>query len=228
MCGKGIFMMVIDGVKADGYIFGVALNYKCLYQKFESIFNEKPYIAEPEKPVLFIKTPNTRSISGQKIFKRKGDVVQAGPCVGVVIGQTTSRVSVTQAEQSISGYVVVNELSLPEESYYRPVVKAKCQDGFCVIGDVIEKSKIADPKSLELRVFINNELKQTGTTANWIRTPAQLISEVSQFMTLHEGDLLLTGTPYGRVEIKSGDEVRVEIDQLGSVTNRIQLEGFRA
>jgi 5-oxopent-3-ene-1,2,5-tricarboxylate decarboxylase/2-hydroxyhepta-2,4-diene-1,7-dioate isomerase len=133
---KGIFMMVIDGVKADGYIFGVALNYKCLYQRFESIFNEKP--------VLFIKTPNTRSISGQKIFKRKGDVVQAGPCVGVVIGQTTSRRSVTQAEQSIAGYVVVNELSLPEESYYRPVVKAKCQDGFCVIGDVVEKIEVTD------------------------------------------------------------------------------------
>jgi 5-oxopent-3-ene-1,2,5-tricarboxylate decarboxylase/2-hydroxyhepta-2,4-diene-1,7-dioate isomerase len=47
-------------------------------------------------------------------------------------------------------------------------------------------------------------------------------------MALHEGDILLTGTPYGRVEIKSGDEVRVEIDQLGSVTNLIQLERFRA
>lgn len=221
-------MSSLAKINSQGNIFGVALNYQCLYATLQQSFQEKPYVAEPKNVVLFVKTPNTRSVSGQTIFKRQGDVVQAGPCVAVVIGQTTTRVDVAQAEQSIAGFTVVNELSLPEESYYRPAVKAKCQDGFCVMGDVVAKAEVTHPEQLELRVFVNGELKQTGTTANWVRSPAQLISEISQFMTLHEGDVILTGTPLGRVEVQSGDEVRIEVDQLGSVSNRIQAEEVAA
>lgn len=209
----------------NGNIFGIALNYKDLYEVLKAQFNEKPYLSEPKKPVLFIKTPNTRNQSGAPIVKRKGDILQAGPTLGIVIGKCTSRVSKSDALQHIAGYVVVNELSLPEESYYRPAVKAKCQDGFCVIGTPIAKEQIQNIDQLELRVFVNGELKQQGTTANWIRTPEQIIEEISESMPLNEGDIILTGTPYGRVDLQDGDVVRIEIDQLGSVTNTIQQQG---
>ena len=218
-------MSELKNVKIDGNIFGIALNYKDLYKNLQAQFNEKPYVNEPKKPVLFIKTPNTRNQSGNHVIKQKDDILQAGPSLGIVIGKSTSRVSKSEALQHIAGYVVVNELSLPEESYYRPAIKAKCQDGFCVIGTPVAKDQVQNINQLDLRVFINGELKQQGTTANWIRTPEQIIEEISEYMPLNEGDIILTGTPYGRVDLQAGDEVRIEIDQLGSVTNTVQEEG---
>lgn len=218
-------MSELKNVKIDGNVFGIALNYKDLYEKLQTQFNEKPYVNEPKKPVLFIKTPNTRNQSGNHVIKQKDDILQAGPSLGIVIGKSTSRVSKSEALQHIAGYVVVNELSLPEESYYRPAIKAKCQDGFCVIGTPVAKDQVQNINQLDLRVFINGELKQQGTTANWIRTPEQIIEEISEYMPLNEGDIILTGTPYGRINLQAGDEVRIEIDQLGSVTNTVQEEG---
>lgn len=218
-------MSELNKISMDGNIFGIALNYKCLYEKLQAQFNEKPYVNEPKKPVLFIKTPNTRNTSGNPVIKKKGDILQAGPSLGIVIGKSTSRVLESDATAHIAGYVVVNELSLPEESYYRPAIKAKCQDGFCVLGTVVATDAVTDLNQLALRVYVNGELRQEGTTANWIRTPEQIIEEISEYMPLNEGDIILTGTPFGRVDLNTGDEVRVEIDQLGSVTNTIQEEG---
>lgn len=218
-------MSELNAIGTDGHVFGIALNYKCLYEKLQAQFNEKPYVNEPKKPVLFIKTPNTRNYSGQPVVKKKADILQAGPSIGIVIGKSTTRVSKSEIADHIAGYVVVNEWSLPEESYYRPAIKAKCQDGFCVIGTPVQSEQVTDLNNLALRVFVNGELKQEGTTANWIRTPAQIIEEISEYMPLNAGDIILTGTPYGRVSVVAGDEVRVEVDQLGSVTNTVQEEG---
>ncbi len=218
-------MSELNKISTDGNIFGIALNYKCLYEKIQAQFNEKPYVNEPKKPVLFIKTPNTRNQSGNPVVKQKDDILQAGPALGIVVGKSTSRVSENDALAHVAGFVTVNELSLPEDSYYRPAIKAKCQDGFCVLGTPVAADAVTDLNNLTLRVYVNGELKQEGTTANWIRTPAQIIEEISEYMPLNEGDIILTGTPDGRVDVQAGDEVRVEIDQLGSVTNTIQEEG---
>ncbi len=218
-------MSELNKINTDGNVFGIALNYKCLYEKLQAQFNEKPYVNEPKKPVLFIKTPNTRNVSGNPVVKKKGETLQAGPTIGIVIGKSTTRVLKSDAAAHIAGYVVVNELSLPEESYYRPAIKAKCQDGFCVVGTPVAASEVSNLSDLSLKVFVNGELKQEGNSANWIRTPEQIIEEISEYMPLNEGDIILTGTPYGRVDLQAGDEVRIEIDQLGSVTNTIQEEG---
>lgn len=218
-------MSELNKINISGNIFGIALNYKCLYERLQKSFNEKPYLNEPKKPVLFIKTPNTRNVSGHPVIKKQSEVLQAGPTLGIVIGKSTTRVSKNDAAAHIAAYVVVNELSLPEVSYYRPAVKAKCQDGFCVIGTPVDKSQVTDISNLSLKVFVNGTLKQEGTTANWLRTPEQIIEEISEYMPLNEGDIILTGTPYGRVAVEAGDEVRIEIEQLGSVINTIQEEG---
>lgn len=215
----------LNKINVQGNIFGIALNYKGLFNSLKAKFNEKPYVKEPIKPVLFIKTPNTRNASGNTVVKQVEDTLQAGPAVGVVIGKSTNRVKKTDAQAYIAGYVVINELSLPEDSYYRPAIKAKCQDGFCVIGEAVAQNLVADVQNLELRVFVNGELKQTGNTSDWIRSPRQLIEEISEYMPLNEGDIIITGTPLGRVSLLDGDVVRVEIDQLGAVENTIQEQG---
>ncbi|MDQ1207723.1 5-oxopent-3-ene-1,2,5-tricarboxylate decarboxylase/2-hydroxyhepta-2,4-diene-1,7-dioate isomerase [Acinetobacter baylyi] len=211
----------VESIKTDGNIFGVALNYKCLYESLRTSFNKKPYINEPIKPVLFIKTPNTRNVDQGQVIKQKNQILQAGPSLGVVIGKSTSRVSQADAIDHIAGYVVINEFSLPEDTYYRPAIKAKCQDGFCAIGDVVAKQHVQQVNQLQLSVWVNGELKQQGTTANWIRSPEQLIAEMSDYMILNEGDIILTGTPLGRVDLENGDEVTIEIEQIGKLTNHI-------
>ncbi|WP_120429766.1 fumarylacetoacetate hydrolase family protein [Acinetobacter baylyi] len=214
-------MEYVESIKTDGNVFGIALNYKCLYESLRTSFNEKPYINEPIKPVLFIKTPNTRNVDQGCVIKQKNQILQAGPSLGVVIGKSTSRVSQEDALEHIAGYVVVNEFSLPEDTYYRPAIKAKCQDGFCAIGQVVAKEHLQQVNQLQLCVWVNGELKQQGTTANWIRSPEQLIAEMSDYMILNEGDIILTGTPLGRVDLENGDEVTIEIEQIGKLTNHI-------
>lgn len=218
-------MSTSNSIDTQGNIFGIALNYKSLYETLKQQFNEKPYVKEPVKPVLFIKTPNTRNQSGQAVIKRAGEILQAGPAVGIVIGKSTSRVKKSDANAHIAGYVVINELSLPEDSYYRPAIKAKCQDGFCVLGNAVAKDQVTDVDHLELRVYVNGELKQTGNTSDWIRSPEQIIEEISDYMPLSEGDIIITGTPLGRVDLQHGDVVRVEVDQLGAIENTITEEG---
>ena len=211
---------------ASGTLFGVALNYQGLLQQHHAAFVEAPYKQLPVKPVLFVKTPNTRNRhEGQVVFPAGVQRLQPGPALGVVIGKTASRVSVANALEHVAGYTIVNEVSLPEDSYYRPAVKAKCRDGFCPVGpELVPASQVPNPDALGLRLYVNGELRQHNNTANCVRPVAQLIAEISEFMTLHAGDILITGTPEGRVDVQPGDRVDIEIDGLGKLTNHIVAE----
>lgn len=210
---------------ANGTLFGVALNYNGLLKQRLAEFEQAPYKQAPVKPVLFIKTPNTRNAHGAKVIHPAGERLQPGPALGVVIGKDASRVSAEEALAYVAGYTIVNEYSLPEDSYYRPAVKAKCRDGFCAIGpELVPVSVIADPHQLTLKLYVNDVVVQENTTANLVRGIPQLIAELSEFMTLHAGDVLITGTPEGRVDVQPGDRVDVEIDGLGKLTNHIVAE----
>lgn len=211
---------------AYGTLFGIALNYKGLLDSRMEEFQQPPYQKPPVKPVLFIKTPNTRNADGQPVVFPAGvERLQPGPALGVVIGKRASRVSEADAMSHVAGYTIINEFSLPEDSYYRPAVKAKCRDGFCPMGpELVEASQVADVNALTLRLTVNGEVRQENTTANWVRTLPQLIAELSEFMTLDEGDVLITGTPEGRVDVKPGDTVVVEITGLGKLTNTVVAE----
>jgi len=207
-----------------GTIFGVALNDRRLLAQWLDEFNQPPYQTPPQKPVLFIKTPNTLNCDGGQVVQPRGERLQPGPTLGVVIGRDASRVKAADALGHIAGYVIANEFSLPEDSYYRPAVKAKCRDGFCALGALVPTAEMPDAGQLGIRLRVNGEVRQTGSTADWVRPLPELIEAITEFMTLHAGDVLLTGTPPGRVDVQPGDEVIVEIDGLGQLTNPIVAE----
>lgn len=211
---------------ATGTIFGVALNYHSLFDSKLAEFGEAPYKAPPTKPVLFIKTANTRNRhQGTVTFPASCDRLQPGPAIGVVIGRKASRVSKDDALSYVAGLTIVNEFSLPEDSYYRPAVKAKCRDGFCPMGpELVELAGVTDPDQLVVKLFVNGELRQEGNTSDWVRSIPELLVDITEFMTLNEGDVLITGTPGGRVDVKPGDQVVVEVSGLGSLTNTIVAE----
>jgi len=208
---------------ASGTLFGVALNYQGLLKQHLAEFEQPPYQKPPVKPVLFIKTPNTRNQhDAEVVHPGPGERLQPGPTLAVVMGKSASRVSPAEALDYVAGYTVVNEFSLPEDSYYRPAVKAKCRDGFCAIGpELIPSTQIANPHSLTIKLYVNGEVRQQNTTANFVRNIPLLIAEISEFMTLHAGDVLITGTPEGRVDVQPGDTVEVEISGLGRLVNHI-------
>ncbi|WP_321355810.1 fumarylacetoacetate hydrolase family protein [Pseudomonas extremaustralis] len=208
---------------ASGTLFGVALNYQGLLKQHLAEFEQPPYQKPPVKPVLFIKTPNTRNQhDAEVVHPGPGERLQPGPALAVVMGKSASRVSPAEALDYVAGYTVVNEFSLPEDSYYRPAVKAKCRDGFCAIGpELIPSTQIANPHSLTIKLYVNGEVRQQNTTANFVRNIPLLIAEISEFMTLHAGDVLITGTPEGRVDVQPGDTVEVEISGLGRLVNHI-------
>lgn len=211
---------------ACGTLFGVALNYQGLLQSHLQSFKQPPYQQPPVKPVLFIKTPNTRnSHEAPVVFPQGVERLQPGPALGVVIGKRASRVRLEDALEHVAGYTIVNEFSLPEDSYYRPAVKAKCRDGFCPIGpQLVPAADVADPHQLSIELFVNDERVQHNSTANLVRNIPQLIADISEFMTLHAGDVLITGTPEGRVDVRPGDRVEVRISGLGRLANSIVAE----
>ncbi|PNV95811.1 MULTISPECIES: fumarylacetoacetate hydrolase family protein [Pseudomonas] len=211
---------------AGGTLFGVALNYQGLLQSHLQSFTQPPYQKPPVKPVLFIKTPNTRnSHEAPVVFPQGVERLQPGPALGVVIGKRASRVRLEDALEHVAGYTIANEFSLPEDSYYRPAVKAKCRDGFCALGpELVPAAEVADPHALSLELWVNGERVQHNSTANLVRSIPQLIAEISEFMTLHPGDVLITGTPEGRVDVRPGDRVEVQISGLGRLANTIVAE----
>jgi len=211
---------------AYGTLFGVALNDQDLFDSLLPTFHQAPHKQPPAHPVLFIKTPNTRNFHGGKVAKPAGERLQPGPALGVVMGKAASRVTQQDALAYVAGYTIVNEFSLPEDSYYRPAVKAKCRDGFCALGPVVTPAvAVSNPQALGIRLFVNGRVRQQGSTARQVRSAAALIAQLSRFMTLNAGDVLITGTPPGRVDVQPGDVVAVEIDGLGRLENTVIEEG---
>jgi 5-oxopent-3-ene-1,2,5-tricarboxylate decarboxylase/2-hydroxyhepta-2,4-diene-1,7-dioate isomerase len=106
-------------------------------------------------------------------------------------------------------------------------VKAKGWDTFGPLGPwLVTAGELTDPTNLELRTLVNGELRQHGNTRDLIYTIPQIIAFVSEFLTLQENDVLLTGTPRGISRIHPGDVVRVEIDGIGALENQVVKDQY--
>jgi 5-oxopent-3-ene-1,2,5-tricarboxylate decarboxylase/2-hydroxyhepta-2,4-diene-1,7-dioate isomerase len=206
-------------------VFGALLNYKGALAALGDQVTQAPYKAPPQAPVLYIKTANTFSADGAAI-PLSADVkeVQIGAALGIVIGKTATRVSTDKALDYVAGYVVVNDVSVPHDSFYRPAVRYKCRDGFCPIGEIVARDAVTNPDALRVCVYINDKLVQENTTANLVRPVARLIADVTDFMTLSPGDVLLVGTPENPPLARNGDQVVIEIEQVGRLSNTVGTE----
>lgn len=210
----------------SGTIYGTLLNYKGALAAIGDAANQPPYKELPKAPILYIKPANTIIGYGMPIPLPEGIAeIEVGASVGVVIGQTATRVSAQNALDYVAGYTIVNDVSVPHTSVYRPAVSQKCRDGFCPVGPwVVERAAITNPNALGLRVYINGELKQENHTSNLIRSVARLMADVTEFMTLYPGDILLVGVPEGAPLAKTGDHIKIEIDEIGSLENTVVME----
>ena len=150
--------------------------------------------------------------------------------LGIVIGRRTKRVPQEKALDHVFGYFVANDVSARDWQFHSPTFTiGKSFDTHGPIGPwIVTADEIDDPQQLDLRCYVNGELRQSNNTRHMIHRIDEQISYLSQAFTLEPGDLIATGTPEGvgigrdpQVFLRSGDLVRCEIDGIGAIENRV-------
>ncbi|MGB3262194.1 fumarylacetoacetate hydrolase family protein [Paenisporosarcina sp.] len=204
-----------------GTVYGTLLNFRGTLERLGDAVNDKPYLSPPVAPVLYIKPANTFNRYGAGIPVPENESnLEMGASLGIVIGKTAVALTKETAMDYVAGYTIVNDVSVPHASLFRPAVQHKCRDGFCSIGPwIIDRDELKNPDDVIIRVYINDELKQENSTNNLIRPVARLLVDVTEFMTLSQGDVLLVGVPENAPLAKTGDKVRIEIEGVGSLEN---------
>jgi len=181
----------------------------------------------PAEPVLFMKA--TSAICGPNdpvIIPRGSKKTDWEVELGVVIGKPAKYVDQAQALQHVAGYCVINDVSERAWQIERggQWTKGKSGDNFGPIGPwLVTPDQIGDPQNLSMWLSVNGEKVQNGSTRTMVYGVAHLVSYLSQFMTLHPGDIISTGTPPGvglgmkpPRYLKAGDVVELGIENLGS------------
>lgn len=204
-------------------VVGAALNTRQALAALGEAVDAPPYKAAPKAPVLYIKPANTYARHGD-VITLPADVaeVEVGACLGVVFARRATRVSEAEALDYVAGYRVVADLSVPHASYFRPALKQKCRDGFCPIGlDLAPVAMVGDPDALDIEVRIDGQVAQRASTADLIRPVARLIADVTRFMTLEAGDILLAGAPHGAPQARAGQRYEISISRVGTLGNAL-------
>jgi 5-oxopent-3-ene-1,2,5-tricarboxylate decarboxylase/2-hydroxyhepta-2,4-diene-1,7-dioate isomerase len=204
-------------------VYGVLLNFKNEMASLGDAVNQPPYKAPPKAPVMYVKPANTWAGDGAPIALPGGEAaLQPGVSLGIVFGRTTVRASEDAALDGVAGFTVVNDVRLPHSSFYRPALKQLCRDGFCVVGSrIVPAAQVADLSALRLRSYVNGVLRQEATTAELVRPIRRLIADVSSFMSLGPGDILMVGVPADRPIAREGDRIKVEVEGIGSLENAV-------
>ena len=196
--------------------------------------NYKSHVKEqdgrfPASPVLFAKARSCVIKDGDEIiYPEKVKQLDYEVELAAVIGKKTKDVGPGDVLSCIYGYTVFNDITArdlqkSEGQWYR----AKSFDTFGPLGpEVIRREKLGDPQDMNLRSYINDELRQDGNTSDMIFGVYELISYISRSITLFPGDLVSTGTPSGvgifsrdKRLLKPGDKVTCEIEGIGRITN---------
>lgn len=209
--------------RLSGTVYGTLLNHRLALEQLGDTVNEPPYKGAPQAPVLYIKPRNTLARSGDEIpVPADAGALEVGAALGLVIGRTANRVPEDEALQHVAGYTVVADYSVPHDSFYRPSVRFKALDHSCPIGSfVVPRERIDDPTSLMTSVYVDGTLVQTTTTSGMVRNAARLIADVTEFMTLSPGDVLMLGVAFGAPRVAAGHRVSVAIQMIGRLDNTL-------
>ncbi len=206
-----------------GKIVCVGMNYSCHIKEQDGRF--------PESPVLFSKANSSIIKDGDKIvYPQEVDELDYEVELAVIIGRQASRIREEEVYDHIYGYTILNDITArdiqrTEGQWFR----AKSFDTFAPIGPhIVLAEDIGNPQDLNLRSYVNFELRQDSNTSSMIFGIKRLISYISHSMTLMAGDLIATGTPAGvgvfmkdKKLLNPGDEITCEIEKIGKLTNLV-------
>lgn len=204
-----------------GTVIALGLNYADHVKELSKELSS----TSAEEPLAFLKTAS--SVIGHRGHTpRPVDVkFMHYECeLAVVIGRTARRVKAADALAHVAGYTVANDYAVRDhlENWYRPNLRVKNRDGGTVLGPwFVSADAVPDPQALALRTRVNGVVTQQGHTSHMIHSVAALVEYLSGFMTLQPGDIILTGTPEGVVNVNPGDVVETEIDGIGTLVNTV-------
>ncbi|TLM65294.1 MAG: fumarylacetoacetate hydrolase family protein [Deltaproteobacteria bacterium] len=177
----------------------------------------------PDSAVLFIKPAGTIVADGGTVLIPS----YSSDChheieLAVLIGRTGKAIAEAEALDFVAGFGVALDLTLRDvqaglKAKGLPWEIAKAFDTSCPLSAFVPAAAVADPQRLRLRLLVNGEVRQEGTTADMLRPVARLISEASTYFTLEAGDILLTGTPSGVGPIRNGDRLEATIEGVGTL-----------
>jgi 5-oxopent-3-ene-1,2,5-tricarboxylate decarboxylase/2-hydroxyhepta-2,4-diene-1,7-dioate isomerase len=204
-----------------GTVIALGLNYA---DHVKELSKELTVRADDE-PLAFLKGPGAL-IGHRGYTRRPADATfMHYECeLAVVIGQAARQVRREDAMRHVAGYMVCNDYAIRDylENWYRPNLRVKNRDTCTVLGPwFVDAADVPDPHALALRTLVNGQVIQEGNTSHMIHDIPALIAYLSGFMTLQPGDIILTGTPDGVVNVNVGDEVVTEIDGIGRLVNTI-------
>jgi 2-keto-4-pentenoate hydratase/2-oxohepta-3-ene-1,7-dioic acid hydratase in catechol pathway len=210
-------------IKRPGKVICVGLNYRG--------HAEEQGVARPERPLLFAKWPTALTGPGDPIVLPSiSTEVDYEAELGVLIGARVKGARVENALEAVRGYLCANDVTARDlQRADGQFTRAKSLDTFGPVGEFVPAAEVGDPQSLRIRCLVNGEVRQESSTADMIFSVAEVIAFVSEAITLEPGDLVLTGTPEGvgvfrdpPIFLAEGDEVTVEIERLGTLTNPVR------
>ncbi|HRK37950.1 MAG TPA: fumarylacetoacetate hydrolase family protein [Burkholderiaceae bacterium] len=204
-----------------GTVIALGLNYADHVKEL----SKELTVTTQDEPLAFLKSASAL-VGHRAQTRRPADVAfMHYECeLAVLIGRTAKNVRREDAMAHVAGYTVANDYAIRDylENYYRPNLRVKNRDGCTVLGPwFVPASDVPDPHKLSLRTLVNGVITQQGNTADLISDIPELIEYLSGFMTLQPGDVILTGTPDGVVNVNAGDVVVTEIDGIGRLVNTL-------
>ena len=183
----------------------------------------------PEVPRLFFKPPSALIMNEEPIVLPTASLhVDYEGELAVILGRFCRDVEPGEASKYVFGYTCANDVTARDLQKQDVLfARAKGFDTFAPIGPWIE-TNVGDLENLSVKTFVNNELRQEGNTKDMIFSTFKIISFISKVMTLVPGDIIFTGTPEGVGPLSPGDEVTVEIENVGRLTNPVLYQGHLA
>jgi len=187
----------------------------------------------PTEPIIFSKFNSSISSDGDDIVLEETEKLDFEVELVIVIGQRGRYIKKEEANEYIAGYTVAHDVSARDwqlERNGKQWVLGKTMDGYCPLGPaIVTKDEIKNPYNLGIRTILNGKPVQDGNTKEIIFKGEDLVAYCSRFFTLSPGDIILTGTPPGvgcfrkpPLWLKNGDVVKVEIDEIGGITNTVR------
>lgn len=205
-------------------------NILCIGKNYNDHAKEMGADAAPENLVVFTKSPTSIAAHDQELPVHS-DVTASLDYEGelaVVIGKTGRNIPKNMVIDYVFGYTIANDVTARDlQSKHQQYFLGKSLEGSCPMGPyIVTKEEIADPQNLSVVTKVNGEVRQNGNTSDMIFKVEDFIAEISKYVTLEPGDVILTGTPAGVGKgmnpptfLKSGDTVKVSIEGIGTLSN---------
>lgn len=208
-------------------VYGVALNDRGHLARLGAALTDKPYLRAPIAPVLYVKPPNTWIRSGEPVIVPTDIAeVEYSVAVGVILGKDLCATPASGVLDHVAGYVVVGDVSVPHTEYFRPNIKNRCRDTFCVFGDnIIAPGREPDFSGAAIYLTHRGVTTTVRRRPDYVRPLPELLAAISEMFTLAAGDVVLMPLleePPPRV--RCGEHLEVLIEGLGGLRSPMLAE----